>query len=146
MICCRQNQKRNSVAQFRAALNKHHVGNIFTVETRHHDIFSYAISRRPDSALVLPARTAKTRARRPRTSAATQRSRHAPRLRYRKMTRRGAVWFVEAMFPDISSCTLSIPISIGASHILRAFKGSINLAMISPARHAGLITSLQRNE
>jgi transcriptional antiterminator RfaH len=23
----------------------------------------------------------------------------APRLRYRKMTRRGAVWFVEAMFP-----------------------------------------------
>ncbi len=24
---------------------------------------------------------------------------YAPRLRYRKMTRRGAVWFVEAMFP-----------------------------------------------
>ena len=45
---------------------------------------------------------------------------YAPRLRFRKMTRRGAVWFVEAMFPAYSFRALHL---FGLASARRTFSG-----------------------
>ena len=61
----------------------------------------------------------------------------APRLRYRKMTRRGAVWFVEAMFPGYLFAEFVYLEQRRRVEYSREFKASFNSATTLPPSTQG---------